>query len=199
MLLGQLVAISVASNLFFLALAASPRIRAHERFPIRVPGALCACVAVGLATVYLAPAVLHSRFMPNLLLMHGAITLPLLPLPKTLSTSGMMRATTVYWLVACASLAIRARTLTAAFSTGGWTEVPYRAWKTLQSHPAQSSIGWDVVWTTASFVVYELVELGASWTAFAAPFASIGVTAPVALAKAELARSRPGKPSTKMS
>lgn len=31
------------------------------------------------------------------------------------------------------------------------------AWDVLHSHPAQSSIGWDVVWTTISFVVWQVI------------------------------------------
>lgn len=31
------------------------------------------------------------------------------------------------------------------------------AWKVLHSHPAQSSIGWDVIWTTISFFVWKFV------------------------------------------
>jgi hypothetical protein len=31
------------------------------------------------------------------------------------------------------------------------------AWRVLHSHPAQSSIGWDVVWTTISFFVWKAI------------------------------------------
>jgi hypothetical protein len=31
------------------------------------------------------------------------------------------------------------------------------AWRVLHSHPAQSSIGWDVVWTTISFFVWRVI------------------------------------------
>jgi len=41
----------------------------------------------------------------------------------------------------------------------------YHHWETLYSHPAQSSIGWDVIWTTASFLIWEFMRPGDKrWT-----------------------------------
>ncbi|EJD55018.1 hypothetical protein AURDEDRAFT_140727 [Auricularia subglabra TFB-10046 SS5] len=186
MLLGQLVAISVASNLFYLALALSPRIAGRDRAHMRLPAFLWMCVAAALVSVYTSPALLHSRFLSNLLVMHGAITLPLLPLPKTLRSAGMVSASAVYWSIACAALAIRMGTLRNVFSTGmPLSRIPKDAWTTLHSHPAQSSIGWDIVWTTLSFAAYELLERGAAWSACLAPVISVGVVAPATLATAE--------------
>jgi hypothetical protein len=31
------------------------------------------------------------------------------------------------------------------------------AWGVLHSHPAQSSIGWDVIWTSISFFVWKVI------------------------------------------
>jgi hypothetical protein len=62
------------------------------------------------------------------------------------------------------------------------------AWNTLHSHPAQSSIGWDVVWSTLSFITWTGFGDGQPMNAFAIVFmflatflASIGVTAPYVL------------------
>ncbi|KZV81769.1 hypothetical protein EXIGLDRAFT_730599 [Exidia glandulosa HHB12029] len=191
MLLGQLVAISVASNLFFLALSVSPR-RIPERHSAQsVPIPVWMCVAVGLATVYYSPAVLHSHFMLNLLLMHGAITLPLLPLPKALDFLPL-RTSTVYWLIGGASAAIRWQTLSAALASGiYWSSIPSQMWQTLHWHPAQSSIGWDIVWTSVSFLAYQSAALGGiDWSIVTLPLGSVGVAAPIALANAESTYSR---------
>lgn len=193
MLLGQLVAISVASNLFYLALALSPRIAGRDRVRMRLPAFLWMCVAVALVSVYTSPVLLHSRFLSNLLLMHGAITLPLFPLPKGLRSAGMVSAAPVYWSIACAALAIRMGTLRNVFSAGiPLSRIPKDAWTVLHSHPAQSSIGWDVVWTTLSFAAYECLERGASWSALLAPVLSVGVVAPATLA-ADEPRSSSGR------
>ena len=75
MLLGQLVAISFATALFFTAMSLRPRAR-----PIltgRVPILLAALLGA-LVTVYRNPHVVGTDdFMPNLLAMHGLILVPL--------------------------------------------------------------------------------------------------------------------------
>jgi hypothetical protein len=86
MLLGQLVAISVATNLFFLALVplAKKRTRAAPPAGARssVPSVLWLSVLASLVTVSLVPHSLqHDYFLANLLVMHALLVLPLLPLP----------------------------------------------------------------------------------------------------------------------
>ncbi|TFY70848.1 hypothetical protein EVG20_g2147 [Dentipellis fragilis] len=75
-------------------------------------------------------------------------------------------------------LALLARILTyravAHTSTLAPRELARALWTTLHAHPAQSSIGWDVVWTTIAFAVWA--------RAWAAPvlsaLVSIGVVGP---------------------
>ncbi|KAJ7627780.1 hypothetical protein DFH06DRAFT_1006882 [Mycena polygramma] len=71
-----------------------------------------------------------------------------------------------------------------------------KAWDVLHSHPAQSSIGWDVIWTSISFVVWLVLHPGlqpqvlpssstgkgrfltAMYLLMATPLLSVGVLAP---------------------
>jgi len=161
MLFGQLVAISVATNLFFLALvppakekkkvasAAAPRAGARS-----VPSVLWLSVLASLATVILVPHSLqHNYFLSNLLVMHALLVLPLLPLPASSSRAVRLRipTRTLYRLVALLSAAVRVRTATVS---GSLTTGPGTLWAVLNSHPAQASIGWDVVWTTISILIW---------------------------------------------
>ncbi|KAH8983481.1 hypothetical protein EDB92DRAFT_1890924 [Lactarius akahatsu] len=120
MLLGQLVAISVATNLFFLALV--PPVK--EKKKKGVSGELLMLVPHSLW---------HDYFLSNLLVMHAP------------------PARTLYWLVALLSAAARVRTITVS---GSLTAGPGTLWAVLKSHPAQASIGWDVVWTTISVLIW---------------------------------------------
>ncbi|KAH9016408.1 hypothetical protein EDB83DRAFT_2439223 [Lactarius deliciosus] len=141
MLLGQLVAISVATNLFFLALVPPAKEKKKAASATSsVPLVLWLSVLASLATVMLVPHSLrHDYFLSNLLVMHALLVLPLLPLPA------------LYWLVALLSAAARVRTVTMC---GSLTTGPGTLWAVLNSHPAQASIGWDVVWTTISVLIW---------------------------------------------
>jgi hypothetical protein len=109
MLLGQMVAISVATNLFYVAiLVFSASASSHSssgsvlvagdnesselitRSPGEVeevlPLALCLPIAISLVTIYLSPSVSGTPlFLPNLLAMHALIMIPLLLPARTLS------------------------------------------------------------------------------------------------------------------
>ncbi|KAI9452116.1 hypothetical protein BJY52DRAFT_1294624 [Lactarius psammicola] len=161
MLLGQLVAISVATNLFFLALvplakektkaasAAAPRAGSSS-----APSVLWLSVLASLGTVILVPHSLrHDYFLTNLLVMHALLVLPLLPLPASSphAVHLPMPTRTLYRLVALLSAAARLRTVTVS---GSLTAEPGTLWAVLNSHPAQASIGWDIVWTTISVLIW---------------------------------------------
>ncbi|GLB38778.1 hypothetical protein LshimejAT787_0506430 [Lyophyllum shimeji] len=188
MLLGQLVAISVASNLFYLALllrAPSP-VPASDggkqppkstkskppRASVSVSPTLYAPVLLAFATIFYSPytSVASGTFLPNLLLMHSLIFIPLvlppssssLSLPKiTLRTFALLLSAASLLLHANATLRALASLQTPDTGTPGrlspWDLRAFgaAAWDTLQAHhPAQSSIGWDVVWTNVSFVLW---------------------------------------------
>ncbi|KAH9028412.1 hypothetical protein EDB84DRAFT_1498475 [Lactarius hengduanensis] len=155
MLLGQLVAISVATNLFFLALVPPAKEKKKTASAASsVPLVLWLSVLASLATVMLVPHSLrHDYFLSNLLVMHALLVLPLLPLPGSSPRAVRLRmaARTLYWIVALLSAAARVRTITVS---GSLSAGPGTLWAVLKSHPAQASIGWDVVWTTISVLIW---------------------------------------------
>lgn len=157
MAFGQLVAISVASNLFCLALTLTPPAPRPQGTPRRVPAFVWLCIAIAMSAVAFSPTTLHSHFMLNLLAMHGAIVLPLLPV--SFSTKRLaLRVETCYLLAAVASLAIRMKTLYVAGQVANLGLAAQA--ERLYFHPAQASIGWDVIWSTLSFAVYEYIQHG---------------------------------------
>lgn len=204
MLLGQIVAISVASNLFYLALVLSPEApRAEKKSPsIKASPALWLSVLLSLASVAATPFTSKQTFLPNLLLMHALLFIPLIsknasPARFSISTKALYR------IVHFAAVLIHLRTVLNAMVFLGYakhsgpTNPAVAAWVVLNSHPAQSSIGWDIVWTSLSFAVWKLVGAKASespsffstiYLLFATPVASIGVTAPYCLLPRKAAR-----------
>jgi len=167
MLLGQIVAISVASNLFYLAICLStpPSRSEKSKPPLLAPPSLWLSVLLSLITVGLSPLTSEHTFLPNLLLMHALLFVPLLTTPITnlAGKNGFsIRIRTLYGLTVVFALVLRLRTIASVLSY-----IPQEAqtlkmfgviaWRVLHSHPAQSSIGWDVVWTTISFFVWKIM------------------------------------------
>lgn len=154
MILGQIVAISVASNLFHVALLLSgPRPKSQTIAPAR----LWIPVIMSLVAVFLSPFTSETTFLPNLLVMHVLIIVPLV---SSSTGSRWSISLTKLYTVACVVstlLHLRATSLTMS-SVSTITEL----WTTLHSHPAQSSIGWDVVWTTVSSLAWIVTEEGGS-------------------------------------
>lgn len=162
MLLGQLVAISVASNLFYVALLLSTAHQAEpsddapaRRFPSPV---LWLSVLVSLITVARSPYTTEKTFLANLLIMHATIVVPLIyPMQNV-----PYETRTIYAIVCGISVALHAQTTVSTYAA-----LPERsrtvfgfaraAWTTVHSHPAQSSITWDVIWTTISSAVWSLL------------------------------------------
>jgi hypothetical protein len=145
MLFGQLVAISVASNLFFLALPPKAEMKLRASTQKTVPAVLWLSVLASLLTVFLVPHSLrHNYFLTNLLIMHALLVIPLLH--PVASARLHIRTRTLYQIIALLAVIARLRT-TLSMMTGRST-----LWAVLTSHPAQASIGWDVVWTTITFL-----------------------------------------------
>ncbi|TCD66358.1 hypothetical protein EIP91_001464 [Steccherinum ochraceum] len=165
MVLGQLVAISVATNLVFLSLLLSPELNRPDKSKAvsYAPPILWLSVLVALVTVGISPYTTKTTFLPNLLVMHIAIILPLLSFGNIARSRFALRTRTLYLLAALGSLALRIRTIVAALASltsanqtlSGFLSV---ALSTLHSHPAQSSIGWDVIWTTISILVWTFLS-----------------------------------------
>ena len=161
MILGQLVAISVASNLFYLALSLSKtRPQDSTRHGFATP-TLWLSILASLLTVALSPFTSTKTFLPNLLAMHALIVIPLLsPQPaQDRPTRFSISIKSLYTLIAVISLVLRLRTTAIALlSLPGPSRTVQgfvsSAIDILHSHPAQSSIGWDVIWTSISFAVW---------------------------------------------
>ncbi|KAJ7703800.1 hypothetical protein B0H16DRAFT_1829365 [Mycena metata] len=169
MLLGQFIAISIASNLFYLALVLAPRppspSSSHGLSSFPAPVALWLPVLLSLGTVAMSPFTSERSFLPNLLLLHALIILLLLvpdrlfPLAQasaeTKSHFGISLKT-LYIVVFGAALVLHARATGQAAGDPPVSvkDLALNAWDVLHSHPAQSSIGWDVIWTSISFVVW---------------------------------------------
>ena len=181
MLFGQLVAISVASNLFFLAL---PRKSEMKSRASTVSPVLWLSVLASLLTVFLVPHSLrHNYFLSNLLMMHALLVIPLLRPVTSVHTGRLHISTrTLYQLITLLAVIARLRT---ALSTNGLQTMNGRStlWAVLTSHPAQASIGWDVVWTSISFLWWiEPRTVAGQLTMFSATaLLSIGSSAPFAM------------------
>ena len=206
MLLGQIVAISVASNLFYLALVLSELSVSSRNLSLKQTASLRLVISVllSLVTVALSPFTSARTFLPNLLVMHVLLFVPLVSKtsssPETPSpTSFSINLKTLYRIIHLACAGIHVRTVIAALRSLQASSLQpntfEEAWIILYSHPAQSSIGWDIIWTSLSFIVWILLrprsslnhDLGiykygiAMYLLLATPVASIAVTAPYAL------------------
>ena len=205
MLLGQIVAISVASNLFYLALVLSePSLSSRRNLTLKqtVSFRLVVSVLLSLVTVASSPFTSPKTFLPNLLVMHVLLFVPLISITTTSSfseASFSVNLNMLYRIIQLACAGIHVRTVIAAIgsiqtsSKSAASDIIFKeAWTTLYSHPAQSSIGWDVIWTSLSFIVWILLlrpgrprsssyYIVAMYLMLATPVASIAVTAPYAL------------------
>lgn len=175
MLIGQLVAVSFAQNLFMAALSvarpgrkldAKPqgRLLAVPPSPAGVAGPsylLCVCVLTSLATVALTPfTVGEGTFLPNLLVMHALLLLPLLPFLPAARVPNVTYAH-LYLTTSAISLALRIPTyikLVSSLHLSTFATVGNNALRTLFEHPAQTSIGYDVLFASGSFLVWMVTE-----------------------------------------
>ena len=163
MLLGQVVAISVASNLFFYAVVTGPKPsspQVSQTSPTqRVSPVLWLSVVLSLATVAYSPSTTESSFLPNLLVMHALLVVPLI-ISFEPWTRFNIKLRTLYGITALVTLVLHLKAGTVALMSLSSNErrltgVINAIVKTLYYHPAQSSIGWDIVWTTASTLVWK--------------------------------------------
>jgi len=205
MLLGQIVAISVASNLFYLALVLSePSVSSGNLSPKKtVSVRLVVSVLLSLVTVALSPFTSPKTFLLNLLVMHVLLFVPLISTTSSTSPAPFsVNLHTLYRIIHLACAGIHIRTVIAAIGSLSQTtsslqkspDIFKEALSILYSHPAQSSIGWDIIWTSLSFIAWILLrpryyddDTGmnkygiAMYLMLSTPFASIAVTAPYAL------------------
>ncbi|KAF9006798.1 hypothetical protein BDZ89DRAFT_1095413 [Hymenopellis radicata] len=182
MLLGQLVAISVASSLFYLAIILSPRQRGYKPLePSLAPPVLWVSTFIALACVFRSPYTDESAFLLNLLVMHGLIVVPLF-FVNSAKMAFWIPVESLYGMYLLAAVTMRIKTTAAAWeSSGSGAKFLMDAWSTLHSHPAQSSIGYDVVWTTMSFMAWSILEGGGVMASLLAPVTSVGISAPLSV------------------
>jgi len=201
MLLGQIVAISVASNLFYVAIVLSQPPNRDSATQINTSPRLWLSVLLSFATVAISPHTSTQTFLPNLLVMHALLFAPLIgdsTIVKPLKRFSV-DVTTLYRVIQILAAAIHLRTvMTAArflkevtLSSSTAVHLVSVAWEVLHSHPAQSSIGWDVVWTSTSFVIWMVTSseyptlfsklYSTLYLMLATPISSVGVTAPYIL------------------
>ncbi|KAF9445656.1 hypothetical protein P691DRAFT_805333 [Macrolepiota fuliginosa MF-IS2] len=202
MVLAQLVAVSVGYNLFNLALVLHPQPVPEKKADNRVPPLVWASAFLALVTVAFSRFTDDRTFFPNLLTMHGLIILPLLSSQPFTSSRYSISLATVYFVIYTASLVIRLYTLRVAIAgLQGQDLNPLgflmAAFDVFYSHPAQSSIGWDIIWTTVSFFVWVTqnpwpghATFERLFIVFGAPLVSIGVVAPNNLLNRERARKK---------
>jgi hypothetical protein len=196
MLFGQIVAISTASSLFYVAVIAkrashgrdSNAANRHQMAPL----VLVLSVLLSLASVAISPSVSGTKwFLPNLLAMHALLFVPLL----SSNDHPSVPASQLYQAIALISIILRTRSVGLAWKPLGSPSVSNfvsEARQTLSSHPAQSSIGWDIVWTGIVFITwsaYEAAERGKGewWNvggnvaalAIPIPFLSVSTVAPL--------------------
>ncbi|GAA5852612.1 hypothetical protein JCM5353_001897 [Sporobolomyces roseus] len=171
MLIGQIVAISFAQSLFFAAIALSPAVL--PRAPIAnkplgpPPGqtwTLVASVMLGAVGTTLVPArVSTEQFLPLLLGIHLFAVLPLVDyIPQKLIRLPPSR---LYFNYAFISLRLRWDTISQVIDvskfTSNYKQIPsllstffQKEWTVLNEHPAQSSISWDVIFTSISAIAF---------------------------------------------
>ncbi|KZT58029.1 hypothetical protein CALCODRAFT_508448 [Calocera cornea HHB12733] len=174
-LLGQLMAISTATALFFLALFSSPTMdppvpRSRLRLTTYLP------ILAALFPVLYTPYLSAEAFMPNLLLLHGLLLIPFLPLESPVvreleDVGSTLAPSTLLGLLEGTTFAIRALALR-ALPKGGWRDLRTLV-DTLLAHPAQSSIGFDAVHVSLLLVLYSLLRRGA-WPSKAGAYEALG-------------------------
>lgn len=243
LLLGQVVAISFAQSIYLSILSVSPIISMQARLlPAqsatttqsatspkyareivdRPSMFLITCVLTSLATVALTPTFLPTvYFLPNLLVMHALIMLPLIPVVDGIlstnrspespirRTTGLISFQQFYYLLAILIALIRIPTyllllpslsaispssLDVSLSSLQSFFAQHSA--TLFEHPAQSSIGLDVVFTTLSFILWILlVDFPSLGRSQSVPRAEAGSIRPPSKLVPALTPSKPTSPS----
>ncbi|KAL0579067.1 hypothetical protein V5O48_002909 [Marasmius crinis-equi] len=198
MLLGQLVAIAVAANLFYLALVLSGwQFKSLKHQSSNAPPVLWASVLLSLVTVANSPYTNTDSFLPNLLLMHVLLMLPLFfTTHEGQYSSGLsIPYSALHMILYTSILVLRIKTTLAGIRSvsdsvslaQGFIPFCKSVATVLHSHPAQASIGWDVIWSTLSFAIWTSLDQGISMAPLSAFFVSAGVAAPwIAASRAEV-------------
>jgi hypothetical protein len=161
MLLGQVVAISFATNLFFLGTSLSPvssstSLRIQERWTLSTATLLIPLLATFISTGLIPSSVTKPYFMYLLLLPHVALFIPpiLYSVPQSWGTiHPSAEAAQRFYERVYSLLVMLSIVLICLASNVTWNSIE----GALYEHPAVSSVGWDVIlcwisWGTWIFV-----------------------------------------------
>jgi hypothetical protein len=205
MLIAQVIAIAVAANLFFLALVLSsdesmrtpstPTINGKKAIKSKskntkrvktVPPQVWISLLLLMLTVGISPYTSQSTFLPNVVVMHVLMFVPLLPWGDNAQDSAFaLSERTLYTIFGLLSLLMRIRT-----SWDAGFILPFfhlkDLWRVLRSHPAQSSVSWDVVWTSISFLVWAGLSSRSNSKAKVVMFTGLTEVASIAVAAPSL-------------
>ena len=172
MLLGQLVAVSVAQSLFFAAVVSAAAMHAangtlapvHKTKAQTTYGTLAAILIATASTTFVPQTVGNWRFLPNLVAMHAVILLPFVPAVARLDKPTRPRLSRLYLNYAFIAMRFQIPVAMQLFSQGKALSLDFilerlpefylSQWAVLTSHPAQASISWDVIFTTVSALTY---------------------------------------------
>ncbi|GAA5880629.1 hypothetical protein JCM3774_000558 [Rhodotorula dairenensis] len=172
MLLGQLVAVSVAQSLFFAAVVSAAAMHAangtlapiHKTKSQTTYGTLLAILVGTASTVFVPQTVGNWRFLPNLVAMHTAVLLPFVPAVAKLDKPTSPRLSRLYLNFAFIAMRFqipvsmqllsRGKPLSLDYVLARLPEFYLAEWGVLTSHPAQASISWDVLFATVSALAY---------------------------------------------
>lgn len=193
MLLGQVVAISVASALFFAVVLVSPSKKDNNTKKNKGGWLLLAISSlVGLLTIILTPFLVAEKpsgFLPNLLAMHAILFLPIM-LPSSYSQHLVIG---IYMAAAGANFAVTAQQWLTAVQTSNLNEALQAMVHTFFAHPAQSSISADVLCANIVCMAWMLLTNNAPSTVWSlvalTPVLSSAVTMPLFLAISEYHRT----------
>lgn len=156
MVLGQLVAISVAIALFITAMYT------HEPTSVRPKAGIVLwfCLLDALLTMIVMPMFASTEnFMPALLSIHLAVIVPLLFVPRSgKALLGMSWKILIPILVVLAGAVAMVNTSEVLRVISSGESIAEYLLENAASHPANSSVSFDVVWCVIAFVSWYLLK-----------------------------------------
>ncbi|KAL5360178.1 hypothetical protein BJX96DRAFT_149876 [Aspergillus floccosus] len=165
MLLGQIVAISFAQNLFVATLLVSAPLqqKQHDSASWSPPLLLeVAPVAVSLLGAIVVPYVVDTPyFLPVLMVPHFLLFIPGLLSPRILPSGlgSTMRNTTTYvtifkWIAGVAVMILSRSTYEVSLNSDSASNIAKRLVGVMHEHPAVSSVSWDVVFCAVTVAMW---------------------------------------------
>jgi alpha-1,2-mannosyltransferase len=148
MLLGQMVAISVALALFLTALSLRPATRPTPY----CPPSLYLPLLAAMATIFAVPTFVQTEhFLANLLVMHGLLIVPLISWSKSDTVAKRrtfdLNPTVLYSALIGLAVVIHSMNASEVINTASSnTSIIRQLYNQIFSHSAQASISLDVVW-----------------------------------------------------